>query len=206
MAPLAAGDGVACVEKGGRAAPRRAKHDHMIRMMGKRTWTLRVLPGPGDPASDDGSPNTDADASLKALLTAGPFAASPRSDRMAVVVEAASSLTGGQQLSEACAAGTIQLPPDGNPVILLADHQTTGGYAVPAVVARCDLWKVGQCRPGDELVFVETTIGDAAAELRKMRKRAMACAARVVDGADVDLAALARGPNQVGDVFDDVVV
>jgi len=201
-APLSTGDGVACGGAGGRAAPRRAKHDTMIRMKGKRTWTLRVLPGPGDPASDDGSPNTDADASLKALLTAGPFAASPRSDRMAVVVEAAASLTGGQQLSEACAAGTIQLPPDGNPVILLADHQTTGGYSVPAVVARCDLWKVGQCRPGDELVFVETTIGDAAAELRKMRKRAVACAARVVDGADVDLAALARGPNQVGDVFE----
>ena len=77
---------------------------------------------------------------------------------------------------------------------------------VPAVVARCDLWKVGQCRPGDELVFEETTYGAAAAELRKMRKRAVASAARVVDGADVDLAALARGPNQVGDVFDDVVV
>lgn len=193
---------VECGGAGGRAAPRRAKHDHMIRMKGKRTWTLRVLPGPGDPASDDGVKETGADASLKALLAAGPFAASPRSDRMAVVVEAAASLTGGQQLSEACAAGTIQLPPDGNPVILLADHQTTGGYAVPAVVARCDLWKVGQCRPGDELVFEATTYGDAAAELRKMRKRAVACAARVVDGADVDLAALARGPNQVGDVFE----
>ena len=125
-----------------------------------------------------------------------------RDSRMAVVAEAASSLTGGQQLSEACAAGTIQLPPDGKPVILLADHQTTGGYAVPAVVARCDLWKVGQCRPGDELVFEATTYVEAAAELRKLRKRAVACAARVVDGADVDLAALARGPNQVGDLFE----
>ena len=46
------------------------------------------------------------------------------------------------------------------------------------------------------------TYGDAAVELRKMRKRAVACQARVVDGADVDLAALARGPNQVGDVFE----
>ena len=59
-----------------------------------------------------------------------------------------------------------------------------------------------ECRPGDELVFEETTIPEAAAELRKLRKRAVACAARVVDGADVDLAALARGPNQVGDVFE----
>ena len=82
MAPLAAGDVVACLNEGGRAAPRRAKHDHMIRMKGRRTWTLRVLPGPGDPASDDGSTKTDADASLKALLAAGPFAASPRSPSM----------------------------------------------------------------------------------------------------------------------------
>ena len=52
------------------------------------------------------------------------------------------------------------------------------------------------------MVFVETTYGDAAAELRKLRKRAVACAARIVDGADVDLAALARGPNQVGDLFE----
>jgi biotin-dependent carboxylase-like uncharacterized protein len=201
-APLAAGDMVECGGAGGRAAPRRAKHDHMIRMKGKQTWTLRVLPGPGDPGSDDGVKETGADAQLKALLAAGPFTASPRSDRMAVVAEAAASLAGGQQLSEACAAGTIQLPPDGNPVVLLADHQTTGGYMVPAVVARCDLWKVGQCRPGDELVLEETTIPEAAAELRKMRKRAVASAVRVVDGADVDLVALARGPNQVGDVFE----
>ena len=70
---------------------------------------------------------------------------------------------------------------------------------VPAVIARCDLWKVGQCLPGDELVFEATTYVEAAAELRKLRKRAVASAARVVDGADVDLAALARGPNQMVD-------
>ena len=49
----------------------------MCRTPGKRTWTLRVLPGPGDPASDDGAKETHAHASLKALLAAGPFAASP---------------------------------------------------------------------------------------------------------------------------------
>ena len=52
----------------------------------------------------------------------------------------------------------------------------------------------------------EECLHTCAAELRKLRKRAVASAARVVDGADVDLAALARGPNQVGDLFDDVVV
>ena len=38
----------------------------------------------------------------------------------------APGLEGGEQMSEACARGTIQLPPDGNPLILLAEHQTTG--------------------------------------------------------------------------------
>ena len=68
----------------------------------------------------------------------------PRSDRMAVMVSAIDAegapLSGGQQLSEACVSGTVQLPPDGNPVILLAEHQTTGGYAVPAVVIQADTY------------------------------------------------------------------
>ena len=63
------------------------------------------------------------------------------------------------------------------------------------LVERCGtVWKVGQCRPGDELVFEETTYGEAAAELRSCGSgRGAGC---VADGADVDLAALARGPNQ----------
>ena len=109
MAPLATGHVIACGGAGGRAAPRRAKHDTMIRMKGKRTWTLRVLPGPGDPASDDGVKETDADASLKALLAAGPFAASARSDRMAVVVEAAVCLIStGTCLSACTSAGPVR--------------------------------------------------------------------------------------------------
>ena len=198
-APLMRGYGVACGGAGGRAAPRRAKHDHMIRMKGKQTWTLRVLPGPGDPASDDGVKETDAaDASLKALLAAGPFTASPRSDRMAVVAEAAASLTGGQQLSEACAAGTIQLPPDGNPVILLADHQTTGGIVYRRSSRGATSGRSASAGPATSWCLRRLRSVEAAAELRKMRKRAVASAARVVDGADVDGGAGA-GPNQMVD-------
>ena len=99
---------------------------------------------------------TGADASVKALLAAGPFAASPRSDRMAVVAEAAASLTGGQQLSEARAAGTISCRRTATPSSSWRTTRRPEVIASPAVVARCDLWKVGQCRPGDELVFEET--------------------------------------------------
>ena len=143
-----------------------------------------MLPGPGDPASDDGVKETDADASLKALLAAGPFTASPRSDRMARGGGGRFIINGGQQLSEACAAGTIQLPPDGNPVILLADHQTTGGYRYRRSSRGATSGRSASAGPATSLVFEETTYGAAAAELRKMRSGP--CAARVVDGADVD--------------------
>lgn len=79
-------------------------------------------------------------------------------------------LVGGQQLSEGTVSGTIQLPPDGNPVILLAEHQTTGGYKVPAIVIQADLWQVGQMRPGDSLCFVETTPEEAVAALKELRQ------------------------------------
>jgi len=78
-------------------------------------------------------------------------------------------LEGGQQMSEGTVSGTVQLPPDGNPVILLAEHQTTGGYKVPAVVIQADLWQVGQMRPGDAMRFVQTTTEEAVDALRKLR-------------------------------------
>lgn len=48
-------------------------------------------------------------------------------------------------------AGAVQLPPSGHPIVLLADHATTGGYPVVAVVADEDLDACAQWRPGDEI-------------------------------------------------------
>ena len=87
-----------------------------------------------------------------------------------------SVLVGGQQMSEPCVSGTIQLPPDGNPLILLAEHQTTGGYKVPGVVIKADLWQVGQMRPGDKLRFVPTSAEEAIAALTNRWTRARECA------------------------------
>jgi allophanate hydrolase subunit 2 len=47
----------------------------------------------------------------------------------------------------------VQVPPDGAPVLFLADHPVTGGYPVLAVVATADLAAVAQQRPGDEVRF-----------------------------------------------------
>ena len=55
--------------------------------------------------------------------------------------------------SQGMVLGAIQVPPSGEPVIFLADHPTTGGYPVVAVVDEDDLWQCAQVRPGDEVRF-----------------------------------------------------
>ncbi|WP_416829336.1 biotin-dependent carboxyltransferase family protein [Ectobacillus polymachus] len=56
-------------------------------------------------------------------------------------------------LSEAVCHGTIQVPPEGNPIILLADRQTTGGYPRMAQVVTADLPILAQMKPGDQIRF-----------------------------------------------------
>ena len=45
--------------------------------------------------------------------------------------------------------GAIQVPPDGRPIVMLADRPVTGGYVVPACVIRADIGRVAQLRTGD---------------------------------------------------------
>ncbi len=59
----------------------------------------------------------------------------------------------GELLSEGLVPGAIQVPPDGRPILLLADHPTTGGYPVIAVVVSDDQPIVAQLRPGQQLRF-----------------------------------------------------
>ncbi|MGH2861738.1 MAG: allophanate hydrolase subunit 2 family protein, partial [Solirubrobacteraceae bacterium] len=61
--------------------------------------------------------------------------------------------TAGELLSEGLVPGAIQVPTDGRPILLLADHPTTGGYPVIAVVHSNDLPLAAQLRPGQQLRF-----------------------------------------------------
>ena len=63
--------------------------------------------------------------------------------------------------SQAMVAGAIQVPPDGQPIVLLANHATHGGYPVVAVVAGADLALVGQSRPAAKIKFREITREEA---------------------------------------------
>ena len=59
----------------------------------------------------------------------------------------------GELPSEGLVAGAVQVPPDGAPVLFLADHPVTGGYPVLAVVTTADLAVAAQLRPGDVVRF-----------------------------------------------------
>jgi len=63
----------------------------------------------------------------------------------------------GQELaSEGVALGSVQVPPDGRPVVFLADHPTTGGYPVVAVVREAGLARCAQLRPGAQVRFTRS--------------------------------------------------
>jgi antagonist of KipI len=59
------------------------------------------------------------------------------------------------------AMGTVQLPPGGMPIVLMADRQTTGGYPRLGEIASVDLPVLAQLRPGDAIRFEQVTIEEA---------------------------------------------
>jgi antagonist of KipI len=98
------------------------------------------------------------------------FRASSRSDRMGVRLEGeplpgAGAFAG--MASVAVFPGTVQVPPDGQPIVLLADAQTIGGYPVLGQVIAADLPQAARLRQGDELRFEPVSLAEARAALRE---------------------------------------
>lgn len=104
-----------------------------------------------------------------------PFTVSRQSDRMGLCLDGAAlrRRAGGELLSAPVAPGTIQIPPDGRPIVLLADAPTIGGYPQIAHVATIDLPLLAQLRPGDTVGFREVPRGEARA-LVAAREQALA--------------------------------
>jgi antagonist of KipI len=98
------------------------------------------------------------------------FRVSPQSDRMGYRLEGGSipDRPQGNLISIAVPTGAIQLPPTGQPILLMNDHATTGGYAIAATVITADLPLAGQLAPGDSVAFEACSLDTAAAELRRM--------------------------------------
>jgi len=76
----------------------------------------------------------------------------------------------GHMLTEGGALGAIQVPPDGQPIILFVEHQTTGGYPKPANVISADFCRLGQLRPRDEVRFELVTLNRALALLQEQEQ------------------------------------
>ncbi|MBL8384472.1 MAG: biotin-dependent carboxyltransferase family protein [Burkholderiales bacterium] len=85
----------------------------------------------------------------------------------------------GDILSEATCLGTVQVPADGRPIVLMADHQTTGGYAKIAEVAGADVARLAQAMPGSVVRFVRIDLAGADA-LRGERARRLAALKRTL--------------------------
>lgn len=104
----------------------------------------------------------------KDMLFGEDFQIGVQSDRMGYRLQSEERLQLVQSstdlLSEPVTLGTVQLPPDGNPIVLLADRQTTGGYPRIAQIAAVDIGVFAQLKPGDKVRF-EAVSGQEAEEL-----------------------------------------
>ena len=116
--------------------------------------TLRVIP---------------ADDRLFEHIASQPFHVSPRSDRMGYRLEGAAigGAPRGGLISTAVPTGAIQVPPTGQPILLMNDRATTGGYAIAGTVITADLPIAAQLGPGDDVRFEPCSLDTAVAALRE---------------------------------------
>ena len=96
---------------------------------------------------------------IKTFLSAD-YTVSIESDRMGIRMEGPKIEGKGKTdiVSDGIVFGSIQVTSAGLPIVMMADHQTTGGYAKIATVVKEDLPKLAQARPGDHVVFQKVEI------------------------------------------------
>ena len=109
----------------------------------------------------------------RSLLFEAPYRVSRDADRMGYRLEGPQLVTSGEELlSFGLVSGAVQVPHNGQPILLMADHQTAGGYPVVATVVSAALPIAAQLLPGDELRIVEIDV-ERAHEMRKSLERGL---------------------------------
>ena len=145
----------------------------------KQTRTRRLgagafdaLQGAGPIRVTRGAQNEWFTAEAYAKFLATPYVVSEQSDRAGLRLkgEAISTRDAKQLLTDGIPLGAIQVPQDGQPIILFVDQQTTGGYPKIANVIAADMHRVGQLRPRNEVRFAEVSIADAIEALRAQER------------------------------------
>ena len=116
--------------------------------------TVRVILGPQD--------DRFTDQGIRDFL-GGIYTVGKDFDRMGYRLEgpAVTHKTDGNIISDGIAIGSIQVPSDGHPIVMMADHQTVGGYTKIATVITVDLPVIGQSKAGDQLRFEKISVDEA---------------------------------------------
>lgn len=126
--------------------------------------SLRVLLGPQDDAFTERGMDT---------FLGGEYTVTDKADRMGIRLSGKKieSKRGVDILSDGIAAGSVQIPASGEPIIMMADRQTTGGYAKIATVISADLSRAAQARPGTRIRFLQVSESEAVRLRREMEKK-----------------------------------
>jgi antagonist of KipI len=128
---------------------------------------LRVLAGPDRERFTDDSLD---------VLQSASYAIAPESNRMGFRLQgpAIQHSRGADLISDATPLGTLQVPAAGQPILLMADRQTTGGYPRIATVISADIGIAGQLGPGDSIAFAVCHLKEAVAALIAQERVLMA--------------------------------
>jgi len=114
-----------------------------------------------------GAQQAELGAAILTRFQQNVYQVQPMSDRMGMRLRGAALPVASQALlSEGICLGAIQLPADGQPIVMLNDHQTIGGYPKIGAVTRLGINALGQCRPGNLLRFVEVSQQQAVDQAR----------------------------------------
>lgn len=146
---------------------------HPVREQGAKCLPLlRAVPGPQQDAFSE--------SAIRAF-TRSIYTMTPDCDRMACKLAGAKieAVRGVDILSDGIAAGSVQVSANGQPIVMLADHQTTGGYAKIATVISADLPALAQLRPGQEVCFGFVTPQQGVAAARRQAELLQRVAARL---------------------------
>lgn len=149
---------------------------------------IRLVPGP---QADHFSA-----AALEALV-GGDYRVTAEADRMGIRLEGTKleHVGAAEIVSDATVPGSIQVPGAGQPIVLLADAQTAGGYPKIATVITADLGRLAALRPGQSLRFAAVSAAEGAqiARAAEAETRALIAAIRPLPADGIDLVALYTG-------------
>ncbi|MDB5588046.1 MAG: biotin-dependent carboxyltransferase family protein, partial [Devosia sp.] len=113
------------------------------------------------------------DASIRGAFAGTPFTISSSLDRMGVRLADVAGIFRAQRrltlVSDAIVPGDIQILGDGTPIVLMRDHQPTGGYPRIATIITADLDRFAQLRPGSAVAFTSVSVNHAQNVLRGLR-------------------------------------